>query len=406
MPPYDRELRTSVPPVSIRQTQQIQQTPQSVRNSVFTHVNDGQVRGVCNNADIADLTRETLPASVIFPILANQVLPQSQAELLADSFSHQTGEWLPASRFQFLKFTIGRVTVVAVVRVQSCFAVVDAACYFAYTARHEPRLACCGSTTMNDLPAGEHDYQPPVNQLLGLGRPKGYAFALNYASLGITPEHIPELIHMMTDDELHSASGESTRVWAPVHAWRALAELKAEQAIEPLLGLLQRVDDRNDDWVWHAWPPFALPALRMLAAPLGQVLFVGGKIRDFPILAAHLATTDTAPFHTGGCHAEFVALPANDAALGHNLRRGIFPGKEGLGEGIHLGNRQSGALLDHGCLHDRMGSQFLFVVHVVVLDEDELVCALLDELLGGGAELLLELREVEDELPRFAKLLD
>ena len=102
---------------------------------------------------------------------------------------------------------------------------------------------------MNDLLVNPPSYPSPVNQLLSLGQPKGHAFTLDYAALGITSAHIPELLRMVTDSGLHHASGESKLVWAPVHAWRALAGLKAESAISPLLGLLPRIDKHNDDWV-------------------------------------------------------------------------------------------------------------------------------------------------------------
>jgi hypothetical protein len=97
------------------------------------------------------------------------------------------------------------------------------------------------------------NYQPPVSRLLSLGQPK-HAFTMNYAALGMTPEHVPELLRMVADEALHGASGHSKLVWAPVHAWRALAEFKAEAAIAPLLGLLERFDDENDDWVGEDVP--------------------------------------------------------------------------------------------------------------------------------------------------------
>lgn len=102
---------------------------------------------------------------------------------------------------------------------------------------------------MNDSTATAASYQPPLDQLLSLGQPKGYASALDYASLGIGADHIPELLRMVSDEGLHNASGTSSLVWAPLHAWRALAQLKAEQAVGPLLGLLPRIDKHQDDWV-------------------------------------------------------------------------------------------------------------------------------------------------------------
>jgi len=107
---------------------------------------------------------------------------------------------------------------------------------------------------MNDLPVNAHNYQPPVNQLLSLGKPQGQSCTLNYAALGIRSEHVPELLRMASDGGLHNAPRESKLIWAPVHAWRALGELKAEPAIGPLLGLLSRIDEHDDDWASDELP--------------------------------------------------------------------------------------------------------------------------------------------------------
>ena len=96
-------------------------------------------------------------------------------------------------------------------------------------------------------------YPPPIDQFLSLGEP-GHQNWRDYVSMGIGNEHIPELIRMAGDDGLNDADGTSPLVWAPLHAWRALAQLRAEQAIDPLLGLLQRVDDQDDDWVNEDMP--------------------------------------------------------------------------------------------------------------------------------------------------------
>jgi hypothetical protein len=50
---------------------------------------------------------------------------------------------------------------------------------------------------------------------------------------------------MAGDPALHDAGSESPRVWAQVHAWRALGQLGAETAIGPLLDILGR--DEDDD---------------------------------------------------------------------------------------------------------------------------------------------------------------
>ena len=58
--------------------------------------------------------------------------------------------------------------------------------------------------------------------------------------------HIPELIRMATDETLNWADPDSSEVWAPLHAWRALGLLQAEEAIEPLMALFHALED--DHW--------------------------------------------------------------------------------------------------------------------------------------------------------------
>jgi len=115
----------------------------------------------------------------------------------------------------------------------------------------------------------EQSYRPPVEALLSLGEPPGRDMSVDCAALGLGREHIPELIRMAVDPELHSGPQASQIVWAPVHAWRALAALRAEAAIVPLLGLLARLDDDMDDWLAREIPDvcalFGQPALQPAA---------------------------------------------------------------------------------------------------------------------------------------------
>jgi hypothetical protein len=53
---------------------------------------------------------------------------------------------------------------------------------------------------------------------------------------------------MAADEALNRGDPESTLVWAPIHAWRALGQLRAEAAIEPLLTLVERSEEWDDDW--------------------------------------------------------------------------------------------------------------------------------------------------------------
>jgi hypothetical protein len=119
------------------------------------------------------------------------------------------------------------------------------------------------------------DYPSPVDALLTYGEVESWRHEWpNYpAALGLEPEHIPDLIRMATDRELNRAEGESPRVWAPLHAWRALGQLHAEGAIEPLLDLLVEACEDHDDWAREELPvvfgmigPAAVPALAQFLA--------------------------------------------------------------------------------------------------------------------------------------------
>ncbi|MEO1068183.1 MAG: hypothetical protein AAFW95_03565 [Cyanobacteria bacterium J06638_6] len=97
-------------------------------------------------------------------------------------------------------------------------------------------------------------YTPPLDSLLSYGDARGSSSTdwPNYVQeLGLTAEHIPALIHMTQDDQLWSfffedpnapddeTAGESAldpdvALWAPIHAWRALGQLQAAEAVQPL----------------------------------------------------------------------------------------------------------------------------------------------------------------------------
>jgi hypothetical protein len=104
-------------------------------------------------------------------------------------------------------------------------------------------------TTMNDA------YTDPVAKLLTYGEVGTFASAepwSDYGELGFTEEHIAELIRMATDLDLHNSGSESAEIWAPLHAWRALAHLRAVEAARPLVLLFERLP--HDDWVFEELP--------------------------------------------------------------------------------------------------------------------------------------------------------
>jgi hypothetical protein len=60
---------------------------------------------------------------------------------------------------------------------------------------------------------------------------------------------VPDLIRLAQDWRRHWFGEEETpAVWAHVHAWRAVGQLGAVEAIEPLLGLLTDMQEADDDW--------------------------------------------------------------------------------------------------------------------------------------------------------------
>lgn len=66
------------------------------------------------------------------------------------------------------------------------------------------------------------------------------------AEYKLTAKHIPALISLATtwvDEDLGD-----TAIYSYIHAWRCLAQLKAAEAVQPLLDHQQVLDDLNDDW--------------------------------------------------------------------------------------------------------------------------------------------------------------
>ncbi len=93
----------------------------------------------------------------------------------------------------------------------------------------------------------KYNYTDPVAKLLKYGDCRESGDWPDYVrEIGLKSVHIPELIRMATDKTLNLAASHSSEVWAPLHAWRTLGLLEAEEAIEPLMGLFQTVED--DDW--------------------------------------------------------------------------------------------------------------------------------------------------------------
>ncbi len=100
----------------------------------------------------------------------------------------------------------------------------------------------------------DFNYAPPLDRLLEYGMPSTSQKWPDYSEIGIGREHIDELIGMLTDEDLIWADSESKEVWSPVHACRALGQLRATEAIEPLIQQMHLIDDEEDDWIGEEFP--------------------------------------------------------------------------------------------------------------------------------------------------------
>ena len=122
----------------------------------------------------------------------------------------------------------------------------------------------------------ETSYAHPVAQLLTYGdclELPPWPEELDYRPLGFGQEHIPDLIRMALDDDIFWANSDSLEVWAPIHAWRVLGQLRAEAAVEPLLTRLDLVDDvEGNDWVSEELPQVFAMIGAAAVAPIAAYL--------------------------------------------------------------------------------------------------------------------------------------
>jgi hypothetical protein len=94
------------------------------------------------------------------------------------------------------------------------------------------------------------DYTDPVRRLLSIGESRAADPArwLDYvAKFGLRNEHTSELIRLACDAALYGSDSASTEVWAPIHAWRVLGQLRAAASVPPLLAFLKSAGN-DDDW--------------------------------------------------------------------------------------------------------------------------------------------------------------
>jgi hypothetical protein len=103
---------------------------------------------------------------------------------------------------------------------------------------------------------------------------------------GLTPADIPQLVQLaLRWAEDFEWPGDATG-YAPIHAWRALGQLGAVEAIQPLVGILNALDAMNDDWHIDEFPQvFGLIGPAAIA-PLEAFLSDGANRPDARLHAA------------------------------------------------------------------------------------------------------------------------
>ncbi|MBF0290436.1 MAG: DUF1186 domain-containing protein [SAR324 cluster bacterium] len=92
------------------------------------------------------------------------------------------------------------------------------------------------------------NYAAEVDQLFQLGEPKETLVEdwLDYSLMGINKQHVSQLMKLIEEND----SSTNPEMWAPVHAWRALGQLKAEESILTLLNAM----DTDNDWAMTEIP--------------------------------------------------------------------------------------------------------------------------------------------------------
>ena len=93
-------------------------------------------------------------------------------------------------------------------------------------------------------------YTPQVRQLLTIGETETGMHAIwpDYvAGYGLTEADGPELLRVLFDQALADADPADPVVWAEIHAWRALGQLRLVAAVGPLLDFAILNDKRDDD---------------------------------------------------------------------------------------------------------------------------------------------------------------
>ncbi len=102
----------------------------------------------------------------------------------------------------------------------------------------------------------DEPYPEPVDALRRVGSFHDPESAQRRSELGLSQEHVPDLVRMARDRALHAAAIEDLEGWAPVHAIYALQGLDVSQVVEQLIPLF----DVESDWLESELAPIVASA--------------------------------------------------------------------------------------------------------------------------------------------------
>lgn len=78
-------------------------------------------------------------------------------------------------------------------------------------------------------------------------------------ALGLTRDDVPQLLEVAREwlepfPEPEADEDYDPAVFAPMHAWRGLAQLRAPEAVALLIAMTGPMDERGDDWHLEEFP--------------------------------------------------------------------------------------------------------------------------------------------------------
>lgn len=113
-------------------------------------------------------------------------------------------------------------------------------------------------------------YPEPVAGLLAIGEPRTTRVDPQIAGLGLSQEHVPDLVRMAADPTLNNAPGDRPEVWAPYHAMQALKGLDAAAFVDDLMPLVELEDDWFREELPELFGRIGQPALAPLRTYLAD----------------------------------------------------------------------------------------------------------------------------------------